>query len=67
MIDYKRYKCIFTRELFRPINGGRHYVNDLLILLTDGSQTPSKDAEDPGDIAEEIRKSGVEILVIGMN
>ena len=43
------------KELFAPANGGRPEIKDILILLTDGTQTKSKSAEDPGDIAEEIR------------
>ena len=38
----------------------------ILILLTDGSQTPDADAEDPCKIADEIRDSGISILVVGM-
>ena len=54
------------RELFAPENGARPGIVKILILLTDGSQTADNDAEDPGDIAEEIRKSGVSILVVGV-
>ena len=42
-------------ELFEPENGGRPDVKDILILLTDGTQTPGKFAEDPGDIARQLR------------
>ncbi len=39
----------------------------MLILLTDGSQTQKPDAEDPGDIADELRfKYGIKIIVIGI-
>jgi len=38
----------------------------LLILLTDGTQTASAGAEDPGDIAEELRQAGLPIIVIGI-
>merc|ERR1712096_98554 len=53
-------------ELFKEANGGRPNIPDLLILLTDGTQTPGSDAVDPGDIAEEIRKDGIPIIVIGI-
>ena len=36
------------KELFKEVNGGRSDVQDLLILLTDGTQTPGSDAEEPG-------------------
>ena len=49
------------RELFAPENGGRNGgIPKVLILLTDGSQTPGKDAEDPGDIADQLRAEGTE-------
>ena len=34
--------------------------------MTDGSQTQSYDAEDPADIADELRRSGIELIVVGM-
>ena len=43
------------KELFAVENGGRAEIQDILILLTDGTQTKSKHAEDPGDVMEEIR------------
>jgi Mg-chelatase subunit ChlD len=54
------------KELFSLVNGARPGVPKLLILLTDGSQTRDADAEEPGDIAEEIRKSGVKVVVVGI-
>merc|ERR1712168_1768272 len=54
------------RELVAPENGARPGIVKILILLTDGSQTGDNDAEDPGNIAEEIRQSGVKILVVGV-
>ena len=54
------------KELFSPENGGRPNVPETLILLTDGSQTKTSDSEDPGDVADEILKSGVQIIVIGI-
>ena len=54
------------KELFSLGNGGRVGVPKLLILLTDGTQTQDAGAEDPGDIAEELRADGINILVIGI-
>ena len=53
-------------EMFLPENGARPGVPKILILLTDGSQTQDVGAEDPGDIAEELRQSGIIIIVIGI-
>ena len=54
------------KELFDSANGARAGIPKILILLTDGSQTLDADAEDPGDIAQEIRDSNVKLLVIGI-
>ena len=53
------------KELFATENGGRANLPKILILLTDGTQTAGQDAQDPGDIADEIRKSGIHTIVIG--
>ena len=54
------------KELFSISNGARPGVTKLLILLTDGSQTQDVGAEDPGDITDEIRASGIAVIVIGI-
>ena len=54
------------KELFSLGNGGRPGVPKLLILLTDGTQTQDAGAEDPGDVAEELRADGINILVVGI-
>lgn len=54
------------KEMFSFANGARAGVPKLLILLTDGSQTQDAGAEHPGDVAEELRKDGVNILVVGI-
>lgn len=54
------------KELFSLANGARPGVPKLLILLTDGSQTKDADAEDPSVIAAEIRKSGIEMIAVGI-
>ena len=52
--------------MFTSENGARPQLPDVLVLLTDGSQTNDADAVDPGDIAEELHKAGIRILVIGI-
>ena len=54
------------KEMFSLKNGGRPGVPKVLILMTDGSQTPDAGAEDPGDIADELRREGVNLLVVGI-
>ena len=44
------------KEFYSPENGGRSGVKRMLVLLTDGTQTKSRRAEDPVVIAEEIRR-----------
>lgn len=54
------------KEMFAVRNGARPGVNKLLVVLTDGSQTQDRGAEDPGLVADELRKDGVRILVVGI-
>ena len=54
------------KELFAAENGGRKNVPKILVLMTDGSQTADADAEDPGKISEELRKAGIELIVLGI-
>lgn len=54
------------KEMFSIPNGGRPGVNKLLIVLTDGSQTQDAGAEDPGDVAEELRKAGIRVIAVGI-
>lgn len=54
------------QEMFTLANGARPGVPKVLILLTDGSQTQDAGAEDPGDVADELRRVGVKILVVGV-
>ena len=54
------------KELFREENGARSDRPKVLILLTDGEQTTIDGYEDPRIPAEEIRASGVRLLVVGI-
>ena len=55
------------KELFAAENGGRPELHhQVLILLTDGTQTKSAHAERPEDITDELRKSGIIVIVIGV-
>ena len=54
------------QQLFLNENGGRQTKPKLLVLLTDGSQTPHPDAEDPARISEELRNLGIKVIVIGI-
>lgn len=54
------------KAMFSIPNGGRPGVNKILIVLTDGSQTQDAGAEDPGDVAEELRQSGIRLITIGI-
>ncbi len=53
-------------ELLLSKNGARENVPKLLVLLTDGKQTDDADAIDPGNIATELKQSGVRLIVIGI-
>ena len=54
------------KNMFSLKNGARPGVTKIVILLTDGSQTKDAGAEDPAAIADEIRNSGIAVLVIGI-
>ena len=53
-------------DMFTAESGARAGVPKLIILLTDGSQTKDADAVDPGIIADEIRRMGIKLTVIGI-
>ena len=44
------------KELVAPENGGRPKLPEILILLTDGTQTKRGDYEDPSVVTDEIRR-----------
>merc|ERR1712013_519774 len=54
------------REMFTKENGARVTSPKVLILLTDGSQSRGQGAENPSDIAAQLRASGVNMIVIGI-
>ena len=53
-------------DMFTMASGARTHASHILILLTDGSQTRRVGSEDPGDIADELRKSGITVIVVGI-
>ena len=53
-------------EMFTEKNGARLGIPKLIILLTDGSQTWTDGSEDPIVVSEELRKSGVNVVVVGI-
>ena len=53
-------------EMFQLTNGGRGGVPKLLVLLTDGTQSSGPDVIRPDIIADEIRNSGINLLVVGI-
>ena len=53
-------------EMFSIANGGRPGVSKIVIVLTDGSQTQDVGAEDPGNVAEELRSMGYKVLAVGI-
>ena len=53
-------------KMFTLESGARATTPKVLILLTDGSQTKDAGAEDPGDIADELRQDGINVIVIGI-
>ena len=54
------------KEMFTVRNGARPGVNKVLVVLTDGSQTQDVGAEDPGLVADELRKEGIRVFVVGI-
>ena len=64
-LDTKMFLQFSYQHIFQSENGGRPNVPDILILLTDGTQSKVQGAEDPATIAEEIRQSGIHMIVIG--
>merc|ERR1712188_49176 len=55
------------REMFTAFNGARPNMPKVLVLLTDGEQSPQwPPYEDPAMIVKELRQAGINVLVVGM-
>merc|ERR1712226_369002 len=57
---------LVQKEMFKKESGAREDSPKLLVLLTDGSQTKDADAEEPAEIADELRTEGVNSIVVGI-
>ena len=53
-------------QMFTKQNGARDGVVKIIILLTDGSQTQRRGSENPAVIADELRNTGIHIVVVGI-
>ena len=55
-------------KMFTPENGARENYPKVLVLITDGAQTKPRGRpyEDPALVANELRKSGVYFVVVGI-
>ena len=53
-------------EMFTAANGDRAFIPNVLFLFIDGSQTKAAGWEDPNMVTDEIRASGIDIIVIGI-
>lgn len=53
-------------KMFKREFGARPGVSKVLVLLTDGAQTREQGAIDPAIPAEELRRAGVYLVVIGI-
>ena len=54
------------QKMFTVENGARPELPNIIILLTDGSQTVAQGSEDPATIADELRVAGITIVVVGI-
>jgi len=54
------------REMFKVKNGARPGKAKLLIMLTDGKQTRTSRYEDPAAVIKDVRKDGIQVIVVGM-
>ena len=58
--------ALAARDLFGPGKGSRDNVAKILIVLTDGKQTPAEDAVALDVAADELRKIGVQVFAGGV-
>ena len=54
------------RDMFTMSNGAKPTVVNLLVILTTGTESNDADAIDPVSIAEEMVKSGINIMAVGI-
>ena len=54
------------KAMFRQSNGAKPGVVDVLIILTTGTESDDEDAVNPASIAEEMIKTGVNIITVGI-
>lgn len=54
------------KEMFLAANGARTNMPKVVVLLTDGSQTKAPGFESPVKVANELRSSGITLIVVGM-
>lgn len=54
------------QEMFERRNGYRDDMNKILVLFTDGEQTKRRGSEDPAMVAEELRRNGINLIVVGV-
>ncbi|XP_059146396.1 collagen alpha-6(VI) chain-like [Physella acuta] len=59
----KAMKAIMEWNMFEPTSGGRHNVQDVIVLLTDGHSTNRKKAQ---LAADELMKKNVKVITLGV-
>ena len=57
--------ALAQKEIFTISNGARVDLPKILILITNGKQTQHEDTKDPVTLADELRKAGIIIIVVG--
>ena len=57
--------CVAQESFFIKENGAREGACKVVVLLTDGSQTHAQDVKDPAKVADDLRKEGVNVVVVG--
>ena len=50
-----RALSLTSSDMFEPENGGRGGVVKVVVLVTDGTQSPDDDAKDPSTLAQQLR------------
>ena len=57
---------VADKAMFSQSNGAKPGVVDVLIILTTGTESDDEDAVNPASIAEEMIKTGVNIITVGI-